>query len=58
MSLSGLFRVISSGLSCVLLGLIQRLLAQIARILRINELHLVTKEVVDIARESLVIGVT
>lgn len=36
--------------------LLERLLSQIGRILRINELELVTKEVVDAARESLVIG--
>ena len=34
----------------------QRLLAQIDRILRINELRMVTKEVVEAARENLVIG--
>jgi len=36
--------------------LLQRLLAQIDRILRINELRMVTKEVVEAARENLVIG--
>lgn len=36
--------------------LLQRLLNQIERVLQINELHLVTKEVVEAARESLVIG--
>ncbi len=37
--------------------LLHRLLAQIERVLQINELHIVTEEVVDAARESLVIGV-
>jgi DNA transposition AAA+ family ATPase len=36
--------------------LLQRLFAQIARVLEINELRLITKEVVEAARESLVIG--
>jgi len=36
--------------------LTSRLIAQIDRILEINELHTVTKEVVEAARESLVIG--
>ncbi len=36
--------------------LLQRLFAQIERILRINELQMVTKEVVEAAREVLVIG--
>jgi len=36
--------------------LIQRLCTQIERILQINNLRLVTKEVVETARESLVIG--
>ena len=36
--------------------LVQRLWAQIERIMQINELQVVTKEVVDAARESLVIG--
>jgi DNA transposition AAA+ family ATPase len=36
--------------------LVQRLFSQIARILEINELQLITKEVVESARESLVIG--
>lgn len=36
--------------------LIHRLCTQIERILRINDLHLVTKEVVEAAREQLVIG--
>lgn len=38
--------------------LIQRLLTQIDRILHINELRTVTKEVVEAARENLVIGLT
>jgi len=38
--------------------LIQRLLTQIERILQINERHTVTKEVVEAARENLVIGLT
>jgi DNA transposition AAA+ family ATPase len=38
--------------------LIQRLLTQIERILQINELRTVTKEVVEAARENLVIGLT
>ncbi len=37
--------------------LTSRLVAQIERILEINQLHTVTKEVVEAARESLVIGV-
>lgn len=36
--------------------LIQRLLTQIERIMQINELRAVTKEAVEAARESLVIG--
>lgn len=36
--------------------LVQRLFSQIERILQINALHLVTKEVVEAARENLVIG--
>lgn len=36
--------------------LVQRLFSQIARVLEINELRLITKEVVETARESLVIG--
>jgi DNA transposition AAA+ family ATPase len=36
--------------------LLQRLLTQIARVLAINQLQDVTKEVVEAARESLVIG--
>ncbi|MEV4020665.1 AAA family ATPase [Nonomuraea angiospora] len=36
--------------------LLQRLFAQISRILEINDLHTITKEVVETARESLVIG--
>lgn len=37
--------------------LIQRLFSQIERILQINDLQLITKEVVEAARENLVIGV-
>lgn len=37
--------------------LLQRLFAQIERILEINELQTITKEVVETARESLIIGV-
>ena len=36
--------------------LLQRLFTQIERILQINELHLISKEVVESARENLVIG--
>jgi DNA transposition AAA+ family ATPase len=36
--------------------LLQRLFTQMERILRINQLHSVTKEVVEAARETLVIG--
>jgi len=36
--------------------LLQRLLTQIARVVEINALSQVTREVVDAARESLVIG--
>ncbi len=35
---------------------LQRLLTQVERILAINELHTVTKEVVETAREGLIIG--
>jgi DNA transposition AAA+ family ATPase len=38
--------------------LLQRLFAQIERILQINELHLITKEVVEAAREGLIIGIS
>lgn len=38
--------------------LVQRLFAQAARIMEINQLQYVTKEVVEAARESLVIGTT
>lgn len=38
--------------------LLQRLFSQIERVLTINELRVVTREVVEAARESLVIGVT
>jgi DNA transposition AAA+ family ATPase len=36
--------------------LLQRLFAQTERILQINDLHLITKEVVEAAREGLIIG--
>ncbi len=36
--------------------LVQRLFTQVERILRINDLHSVTKEVVEAARETLLIG--
>ena len=36
--------------------LIHRLLSQVERILQINELRTVTKEVIEVAREQLVIG--
>jgi hypothetical protein len=36
--------------------LIERLFSQIDRVLKINELKVVTREVVETARESLVIG--
>ncbi len=36
--------------------LLHRLLTQIERIVQINELHMVTKEVVEVARQHLVIG--
>ena len=36
--------------------LVQRLFSQIERVLQINELRTVTKEVVETARENLVIG--
>jgi DNA transposition AAA+ family ATPase len=39
------------------LRLTQRLIAQVQRILQINELHTVTKEVVEAAREALVLEV-
>ena len=38
--------------------LVQRLFTQIERILRINQLRSVTKEVVEAARETLLIGAT
>jgi len=38
--------------------LVQRLWSQIERILDLNALRVVTKEVVDTAREALVIGVS
>lgn len=40
------------------LRLIQRLLQQVERIMRMNKLSMVDREVVDVARESLVIGAT
>ena len=36
--------------------LLARLLTQIERVLRVNDLHLVSNAVVEAARESLVIG--
>ncbi|MGZ4620309.1 MAG: ATP-binding protein [Frankiaceae bacterium] len=38
--------------------LVERLFAQIARILEINNLRSITREVVETAREALVIGTT
>lgn len=38
--------------------LIHRLFMQIERIMEINQLHTITKEVVETARESLIIGIT
>ena len=38
--------------------LLHRLFMQIERIMEINQLHVITKEVVETARESLIIGVT
>ncbi|MGV9748240.1 ATP-binding protein [Rhodococcus zopfii] len=38
--------------------LLQRLFAQIHRILRINELHTITADVVETARSTLVVGAT
>jgi DNA transposition AAA+ family ATPase len=38
--------------------LLQQLLTQVARIMEINALQRVTSEVVEVARESLVIGTT
>ena len=37
--------------------LLQRLLSQVERVLQINDLHLVTKEVIETARELLIVGV-
>ena len=38
--------------------LLQRLFAQIQRIMRINQLHTITADVVETARSTLVIGAT
>lgn len=38
--------------------LVQRLFTQIDRVMTINELHVVTKEVVEAARGSLIIGLS
>lgn len=38
--------------------LLQRLFSQIERILQINQIHTISKEVVETARENLVIGIT
>lgn len=51
-AISAIIRITSSNFR-----LIQRLLSQIERILQINEMHTVTKEVVEAARENLVIGI-
>jgi hypothetical protein len=39
-----------------LLHLLTRLLTQIERVLEVNELHIVSTEVVEAARDSLAIG--